>query len=60
MSNPFINNKGLCDEKIVQALRKAANDYENGEISEVQDTLQDIVWAIHVFDERCEKAGACV
>ena len=60
MSNPFIDRTGLRDDKIVQALRKAADNYENGEISEVQDTLQDIVWAIHVFDERCEKAGECI
>ena len=60
MNNPFINRKGLCDDKIVLALRKAADDYENGEISEVQDVLQDIVWAIHEYDERCVESGACV
>lgn len=60
MNNAFISKNGLQDDKIVKALRKAANDYENGELSEVQDTLNEIAWAIQEFNNRCEKAGECV
>lgn len=60
MNNPYISRKGLNDTKIIQALRKAADDYENGEIAEVSDTLQDIVWAIKEYDMRCEENGACL
>lgn len=39
----------LKDEKIVKALRKAADSYENGEIAEVHETLMEIVAAIDEF-----------
>lgn len=39
----------LKDKKIIAALKKAADDYENGEIAEVQETLTDIVLAIANF-----------
>ena len=46
----FLKNGELEDKKIVDALRKAADDYENGEIIEVRDLLQDIVDAINEFE----------
>lgn len=51
MNNPFIKNHELLDNKIVQALRKAADDYENGELLEVADVLAEIRYAIIQFSE---------
>ena len=39
----------LDDEEIVNDLRKAADDYENGEILEVRDNLLAIVRSINRF-----------
>lgn len=41
--------KELNDKLIVSDLRKAADDYENGEIIEVRDTILDILIAINNF-----------
>lgn len=60
MQNAFIDKDGLKDELIIKALHNAAHDYANGELSEVQDVLNDIAWAIQEFNDRCEKAGGCV
>ena len=49
MENKFYGNGKLKDKKIVEALRNAANDYENGELIEVRDTLLDIINAIDDF-----------
>lgn len=46
----FLKNGELEDQKIVAALRKAADDYENGEIIEVRDLLWDIVDSIISFE----------
>lgn len=51
MRNKFITNGELKDKKIVAALQKAAVDYENGEIAEVQAVLEEIVEAINEFDQ---------
>lgn len=45
----FYKKGKLNDKEIVKALRQAANDYENGEIIEVRDTLLDIINAIDDF-----------
>lgn len=45
----FYKNGELKDKKIVEALRKAADWYEDGAIVEVRDLLQDIVDAIDEF-----------
>lgn len=50
MNMKFWKNGELEDNKIILALRKAAESYENGEIIEVRDTLVDIVRAIDEFD----------
>ena len=42
----------LRDVEIVRALRKAADDYENGAIIEVYDTLIEICQAIDYFEEQ--------
>lgn len=46
----FIKNGELNDEKITDALRKAAAEYENGALIEVRDLLLEIVDAIDEFD----------
>ena len=48
--NRFFKNGALQDEKITDALRKAADDYENGEIIEVKDVLVEIFCAITDFE----------
>lgn len=50
--NKFFDRKKreLNDVLIASSLRKAADDYENGEIAEVQDVLIDIINAINSFD----------
>ena len=60
MNNAFIGKDGLKDELIIKALHRAAHDFANGELTEVQDVLNDIVYAIQEFDHRCEEAGGCV
>lgn len=50
----FYKNGELQDKKIVAALRRAADDYENGEIAEVRDLLVDIVNAIDEWEDANE------
>ncbi len=51
-NNRFLNDDGsLKDAKIASAIRKAAEDYENGAILEAQDVLYDIVRAIDLWTE---------
>ncbi len=47
--NVFQNGQ-LQDKKIAAALRKATEDYENGEIIEVKDVLIEIINAITDFE----------
>ena len=46
----FYKNGELEDKEIVSALRQAAEQYENGELIEVRDLLQEIVDAIDEFE----------
>ena len=46
----FYKNGELEDKEIASALRKAVDQYENGELIEVRDLLQDIVDAIDEFE----------
>lgn len=55
--NRFIGRGGLKDKQIIKALHKVAEDYENGEVAEVRDTLADIVRAIDEFDRRSQESG---
>ncbi len=50
----FFKNGELKDKKIVAALHKAAEDYENGEIIEVKDVLVEIINAITDFENAQE------
>ena len=50
MTLTFYKNGKLKDKKIVSALRQVAEQYENGELIEVRDLLQDIVDAIDEFE----------
>ena len=52
----FFKNGKLEDKKIEEALRKAADDYANGELIEVRDLLLEIINAIDAFDEAEEMA----
>lgn len=58
--NRFIGRDGLKDKRIIEALHKAAEDYENGEVAEVRDLLEEIVWAVDEFEARCNEKGRCV
>ena len=55
MNNRFYNKGALKDRKIVEALKRAAIQYENGEIIEVRDTLCEIVEAIDDFEKDTEE-----
>ena len=50
MTTSFYKNGKLKDKEIVSALRQVADQYENGELIEVRDLLQDIVDAIDEFE----------
>lgn len=50
MENKFYKKGELKDKRIVAALRKAAEGYENGEISETHDVLIEIVQAIEEWE----------
>lgn len=50
----FFKNGELQDKKIEAALRKAADDYANGELIEVRDLLLEIIYAIDEFSDRQE------
>ena len=50
MTTNFYKNGKLKDKEIVSALRQVADQYENGELIEVRDLLQDIVDAIDEFE----------
>ena len=54
MNNRFYGTNELKDKEIVEALRQAAADYENGEIIEVSDILCEIVKAIDLFMKEVE------
>lgn len=47
----YFKNGELKDKEIVDALRQAASQYENGEIIEVKDILIDIIEAIGEFED---------
>ena len=48
----FFKNGKLQDEMIISTLKLAANDYENGELVEVRDTLLEIIDAIDEFTDQ--------
>ena len=50
MPNKFFAKGELKDDKIITALKRAANDYENGEIAEVHDLLLEIAAAIEEWE----------
>lgn len=50
----FFKHGNLEDKKIEAALRKAADDYANGELIEVRDLLLDIINAIDAFADNEE------
>ena len=51
----FIKNGELDDARIVIALKRAAKDYENGELIEVRNLLAEIVGAIDEFTDEYEQ-----
>ena len=46
MSYRFYKNGKLKDDRIIAAIRQAADDYEDGAIIEAKDLLEKIVLAI--------------
>lgn len=55
MQMRFWKNHELEDQQIINALRQAVDDYENGAVVEVRDTLIEIVNAINEFESETEK-----
>lgn len=55
MEMTFFKNGELKDKEIVEALKQAAIDYENGEVAEIRDLLVDIVQSINEFDDQFDK-----
>lgn len=55
-SGKLYKNGNLEDKKIEAALRKAADDYENGELIEVRDLLLEIINAIDEFTKSEENS----
>ena len=51
MANKFFVHGELKDKKIVSALKRAANDFETGEIAEVRDLLLEIAAAIDEWED---------
>jgi len=49
--NEYYNGKELSDDKIVEAIRQAADDYEDGAILEAKETLMVIIDAIDDFED---------
>lgn len=50
----FFKNGELEDKKIMEALRRAVDWYDDGAIAEVKDLLVDIVNAIDEFESSME------
>lgn len=63
MEDRFFNEDTgeLNDTEIIKALRQAADDYEDGEVSEVHDLLIEITNAIESFSivHQSEMEGWC-
>ena len=57
MESRFYSKGELKDKKIIEALKAAVKQYENGEIAEVRDTLEEIVEAINEFEDGYENQG---
>lgn len=51
METTYFKNHELKDKEIIEALKQATKDYEDGAIWEARDTLVDIVWAIDEFSK---------
>lgn len=45
----LLNGQELNDQAVVDALRQAIDNYQNGEIIEVRDALAEIIDAIDEF-----------
>ena len=54
MDNKFYSKGELKDKKILEALKKLPEQYENGEIAEVRDVMEEIVFAIDEFESEYE------
>ena len=50
MDNRFIEYGRLKDVEIINALKEAVYDYEDGAILEVRDVLEEIVKAINEYN----------
>jgi len=51
MENKFYSKGELKDKKILEVLKKLPEQYENGEIAEVRDVMEEIVFAIDEFEK---------
>lgn len=50
MDNKFYSKGELKDKKILEVLKKLPEQYENGEIAEVRDIMEEIIFAIDEFE----------
>jgi len=51
MENKFYSKGELKDKKILEVLKKLPEQYENGEIAEVRDIMEEIIFAIDEFEK---------
>ena len=51
MDNKFYSKGELKDKKILEVLKKLPEQYENGEIAEVRDVMEEIIFAIDEFEK---------
>lgn len=54
MENKFYSKGELKDKKILEVLKKLPEQYENGEIAEVRDIMEEIIFAIDEFESEYE------
>ena len=55
MENKFYSKGELKDKKILEVLKKLPEQYENGEIAEVRDVMEEIIFAIDEFERTCNE-----
>ena len=54
MKNKFYSKGELKDKKILEVLKKLPEQYENGEIAEVRNIMEEIIIAIDEFESEYE------
>ncbi len=55
MKNKFYSKGELKDKKILEVLKKLPEQYENGEIAEVRNIMEEIIFEIDEFESEYER-----